>query len=130
MCFVIGVVRIEVREGLATAKERRRGSDGQLLLVGLILVIDSEAQEDALHRGRQDEDAPRAPAVPAQSGKEAAGEEEATWSLDAHHWDAQAADLLEHVGGIDLRNVLDGRKRGCHDAESIGPDGEMLLCHS
>ena len=96
-------------------------------LVGLDLIVDGEVEQDALHRGCQDKDAPRAPASPAKPGEEARSKDEAAGGLHAHHGDAEAADMLQVICSPDLGEILHPGKHGGHDAEDIRPGAELVL---
>lgn len=93
----------------------------------LEFVVDGHAQEDALHEGRQDKDAPGAPTFPTQSREQAAGEEKATRGLNAHHRNAQAADVLDVIGRPDLGHILDCREGTSHDPKKVRPKVEVLM---
>ena len=80
------------------------------------LIVDSHDKQAALHESCQDENSPRAPASPPKSHEKAGGEDEPARGLDAHHRDAQATNVFEVVRCPDLRNVLNRRKDGRHDA--------------
>lgn len=81
----------------------------------------TQHQQRALQTSRHDQHAPRAPALGAQSGGEAARPDETAGCLDAHHGDTEAADAAQSQGGPDLREVLDGGEDGGLDAAEVGP---------
>lgn len=89
------------------------------------LVVDAHAEHGALHGCCQQVNNPCAPAFPAQPEKETGSKEKTPGRLDAHHGDAETADMLESVRHPDLWDVLDTSKDSGHDAEEIGPAGEI-----
>lgn len=91
------------------------------------LVVDGEVQQQPLHGGRQDENAPRAPTSQAKARKQAGCKEEATGCLDAHHGNAETAHMLKMVSRPDLRNVLHCRQKSSHDAQYVGPNFQVVL---
>lgn len=87
----------------------------------LDLKVYAHRQQRALQTPSDKVYSPSTPAFAAQPCSQTAGPNETAWRLDTHHGDAQAADPLQSVCGVDLREVLNGCQHGGEDAEEIGP---------
>lgn len=103
------------------AKRRRNGYAARLVK----LVVDRHDENDALRKGGEDVNRPRAPPAPAEADEEARRDEEAAGRLHAHHGDAETAGALEVVRRPDLRDVLDRREGARHYPQEVRPDLEF-----
>lgn len=90
-----------------------------------IFKIDAHHQQRPLQHGRQHVHPPRTPPFLAQPGRQTRGPDQTSGRLDAHHRDTQTAHVSQAERRPDLREVLDRREDGGHDAQDIGPGLEM-----
>lgn len=89
-------------------------------------VVDTHDQNRPLHGRCQKVNDPCAPTCHSQPGVEAGCEKVPAGRLNAHHGNAQTADVFQVVRCPDLWHILDSGKDGCHDSEEVGPVIELL----